>query len=173
MNLTAMILLLVGLIITAMVCVMIRNLLKASVALATMSAILSVIMFMVGAPLAAVFELSVCAGLITVVFISAISMTKVHTKEELAEKEKQRRRRFIALPVILILLLTLILVMVWPQISEFLALSPTGDIALDLGGETAQTFTWGKRQTDLLGQAIIVLAGVTGVLIFFKEDEHA
>ena len=168
MNIAAMILMLAGLIVSAMVCVMIRNLLKASIALAVMSAILSAIMFMVGAPLAAVFELSVCAGLITVVFISAISMTRVHTKEELAEKEKQRRRRFAALPVILIILLTVILAILWPRLSEFFTVTPVPEFT----SETVQEFIWGKRQVDLLGQTIIVLAGVTGVLIFFKEDEH-
>ena len=87
MNLLVMIFLLVGLVISAMVCIMIRNLLKACISLAVVSAILSLIMFLLGAPLAAVFELSVCAGLITVVFISAVSMTRVRSKEEIAEKE--------------------------------------------------------------------------------------
>lgn len=169
MNITAMVILLIGLVVSAMVCIMIRNLLKASIALAVMSAILSVIMFMLGAHLAAVFELSVCAGLITVVFISAISMTRVRTNEEIAEKEKQRRKRFMALPVLLIVLLTGVLFALWPYLDALLPYTAVADGAT----ETVQEFIWNKRQVDLLGQIIIVLAGVTGVLIFFKESDPA
>ena len=56
--------------------VMTFNLLKSAIGLAVTSAILSLLLFLMDAPLAGVFELSVCAGLITVVFISVISLTK-------------------------------------------------------------------------------------------------
>lgn len=167
MNITVMVILLVGLVVSAMICIMIRDLLKASIALAIMSAILSVVMYLLGAPLAAVFELSVCAGLITVVFISAISMTRVHTKEELAKKEKERRKRFLPLPVLLIVLLTGVLFALWPHLDALLPYTAVSDGA----AETVKDVIWNKRQVDLLGQIIIVLAGVTGVLIFFKESD--
>jgi len=166
MNLLVMIFLLVGLVISAMVCIMIRNLLKACISLAVVSAILSLIMFLLGAPLAAVFELSVCAGLITVVFISAVSMTRVRSKEEIAEKEKARRRRFIPLPVLLVVLLSGALFALWPHLDALIPYAAAPQIA-----ETVQDVLWNKRQADLLGQAIIVLCGVYGVLIFFKERD--
>lgn len=167
MNTTVMVILLVGLVASAVICILIRNLLKASIALAVMSAILSIIMFLLDAPLAAVFELSVCAGLITVVFISAISMTRVSSKEELAEKERKRRKRFFALPVVLIVVLAGALIFLWPRMNEFLPYAVVPDGA----NETVQDFMWNKRQGDLLGQIVIVLAGVSGVLIFFKESD--
>lgn len=166
LNLTVMILLLVGLVVSAMVCIIIRDLLKASIALAVVSAILAIIMFLLSAPLAAVFELSVCAGLITVVFISAISMTRIRSKEEIAQMEKERRKRFALLPVILIVLLAGVLFAIWPHLN---ALIPYN--AAPLGTATEQNFFWNKRQVDLLGQIIIILAGVYGVLIFFKERD--
>lgn len=162
-----MVILLVGLVASAVTCIVIRNLLKASIALAAMSAILSVIMFLLDAPLAAVFELSVCAGLITVVFISAVSMTRVRSKEELAEKERKRRKRFYALPVVLIVALAGALVLLWPRLNDFLPYATAPDGV----AETVQSFIWNKRQGDLLGQIVIVLAGVTGVLIFFREGD--
>ena len=166
MNLTVMILLLAGLVVSAVVCIMLRDLLKASIALAFVSAILSVIMFLMNAPLAAVFELSVCAGLITVVFISAISMTRLRSKEEIAQMQKERRKRFALLPVILIVLLTAALFAIWPHLAALIPYT-----AAPMSAVTEQNFFWNKRQADLLGQIIIILAGVYGVLIFFKESD--
>jgi uncharacterized MnhB-related membrane protein len=53
-----------------------RNLIRAAVALGGGSAMLAVLFFILGAPYAAGFELSVGAGLISVLFIIAISLTE-------------------------------------------------------------------------------------------------
>jgi len=161
------ILLLVGLVSSALACILIRNLLKACIALAAVSGILALIMFLLDAHLAAVFELSVCAGLVTVIFISAISMTKVHSKEEIAEQERLRRRRFVPLPVLLIVVLAGTLFVLWPRLTELIPLAnPPADLV------SAPDLLWDKRQADLLGQIAIILVGVFGVLIFFKEREE-
>ncbi|MDR3644105.1 MAG: NADH-quinone oxidoreductase subunit J, partial [Clostridia bacterium] len=94
MNITILIILLAGMVVSAAACVMMRNLLHAAIMLAVTSAILAIAMFVLNAPLAGVFELSVCAGLITVIFVSAISMTKTYTKEELKIKSRVRLKRF-------------------------------------------------------------------------------
>ena len=57
-----------------------KDLVKAAIALGISSALLSAIFFVLGAPYAAVFELSVAAGLITVLLLSAIGM--IEKKEE-------------------------------------------------------------------------------------------
>jgi NADH:ubiquinone oxidoreductase subunit 6 (subunit J) len=163
-NLTVMIILLVGLVLSALFTVLIRDLLKGAIALAVMSAVLTIILFLLNAPLAAVFELSVCAGLVTVVFISAISMTKLRTKEEVAQHRQERRRRFLALPVILIALAAIALAVIWPHANDLLA--NVGSVA---GAKAGADVFWKERQVDLLGQIVIILAGVFGVLIFFKE----
>ncbi|MEG1538182.1 MAG: hypothetical protein RR387_07875, partial [Clostridiales bacterium] len=54
---------------------MIRSMIKSAISLAAMSALLAIVLFMLGATWAGLFELSVCSGLITVIFISAISLT--------------------------------------------------------------------------------------------------
>jgi len=166
MNDTVIILLLIGLVASAITCMVIQNLLKASIALAAVSAILSAIMFIMGANLAAVFELSVCAGLVTVVFISAISMTPLRSKEELAEVTKGRHKRFMWLPVVLIITAAVTLFVLLPHLT---AIIPGGIPPVD--AQTPQDIFWTARQQDMLGQIIIVLAGVFGVLIFFKERE--
>ena len=165
MNLTILIILLAGMIVSTVMCVMLRSLLKAAIALAFTSAILSIVMFVMGAPLAGVFELSVCAGLITVIFISAISMTGTHSKEEIAAKVKVRLKRFIYLPFVLIILFAILLVVIWPHVDGTLITNVAAS------GLKVQDVLWGKRQLDIFGQIAIILAGVFGIVVFFKERD--
>ena len=60
----------------AITAVLSRNLLRAAVALGVGSVALAVLFFLLGAPYAGGFELSVGAGLISVLFIIAISLTE-------------------------------------------------------------------------------------------------
>lgn len=156
-----LIILMLLMVFTAVLAVMIRNLIKAAIALAAMSVVLTIIMFILRSPLAAVFELSVCAGLITAVFISAISMTGVSTKEELEAKRKERVKRFIYLPIILVLL-TVGLFLSWPSLKLSAA-------AFTSGNSDVKYEMWNVRQLDMIGQIIIIIAGVFGVVVMFKE----
>ncbi len=70
------------------------NILRAVIGLAVVSVLLTVLMFQMGAPLAGVFELSVCAGLITVVFVSTISLTRPLTRAQERREAACRARRF-------------------------------------------------------------------------------
>jgi NADH-quinone oxidoreductase subunit J len=145
--------------------VMQRSMIKSAIALAAASVSLGVIMYELGAVWAALFEISVCSGLVTVIFISAINMTRIRTKEELEEKKRERHKRFVFLPAILIIALAVTLVILWPHIDSAIPPLLTGS------GATVQDILWGKRQADLMGQVIIILAGVYGVIIFFKERD--
>jgi len=60
----------------AITAVLSRNLLRAAVALGVGSAALATLFFLLNAPYAGGFELSVGAGLISVLFIIAISLTE-------------------------------------------------------------------------------------------------
>lgn len=164
-NTIILIILSATLIISAVCAVMIRDLLKAAIALAATSAVLAIVLFLLEAPMAAVFELSVCAGLITVVFISAISLTKPATVEEKAEKAKERAKRFIILPFILAVT-AVALWLAWPAMNIQLAVKTVTSTALSV-----QETLWNTRQTDILGQIIMILAGVFGIVVLFKERE--
>ena len=48
------------------------------------------------------FELSVCAGLIPAIFISAISLTRRLTPEGLQDRRREKRRRYGLLPVLVV-----------------------------------------------------------------------
>jgi len=58
-----------------LVAIELKDLIKASISLGVASGVLAAIFFILDAPYAAVFELSVCAGLITVLLLSAVNMT--------------------------------------------------------------------------------------------------
>jgi NADH-quinone oxidoreductase subunit J len=136
-------------------------LLRATIALALTSAMLAVVMYSLGATLAAVLELSVCGGLISVVFVSVISLTQRKPFKDYVARRLSRMRRFWPLPLIMI--------------AAGVALSFVHEpvqIVLPLpdGGGDVRTVLWSFRQLDLFGQILILLAGVFGVLVLFKRD---
>jgi NADH-quinone oxidoreductase subunit J len=140
------------------------SLLRAAIALAVTSATLTLLMFQMDSPLAAVFELSVCAGLITVVFISTISMTKALTHDALLTKTRDRLKRYWYLPAILLVAGAVLALVLSPLPASLAAPAPA---AVDFG--SLGQMLWKDRQTDLLGQITIIFAGVTGVIVLFKE----
>ena len=154
--------LLVIMTLAAMWAVMARSLLKAAIGLAITSVMITILMFRLDSPLAAVFELSVCVGLITVVFISTISLTKPLTHKEIVELSKDRLKRFWYLPVIMILAGAGLMMLKLPNC---IAAPKTLDTS------NVQTLLWNQRQMDLFGQILIMLAGAIGVVILFVEEE--
>lgn len=66
----------------AVLAVHMRDLLKGALALALMSAVLAAMFYHFGAPWAAMFELSVCAGFITVLFVAVIALTEGREQNE-------------------------------------------------------------------------------------------
>jgi NADH-quinone oxidoreductase subunit J len=145
--------------------VMSRSLLKATMGLAITSVLISIIIFKLNSPLAAVFELSVCAGLITAVFVSTISMTKPLTHKEILEISKNRLKRYWYLPVIIaILAVAMAVLKVRQDISIIEPLMTQPD---------AGELLWNFKRLDVLGQVIILIAGALGVVILFREDDDA
>lgn len=153
--------LLVAMMIAALWTVMGRSLLKATIGLSVTSAIITILMFRMDSPLAAVFELSVCAGLMTVIFVSTISLTKPLTHKEIVELSKERHKRFGYLPLILIVTsIGLTLIRIRNNISAPPALET---------GVSVQQVMWNMRPLDMFGQIIIIIIGALGVVILFEE----
>ncbi len=141
--------------------VMGRSLLKATIGLAVTSAVITILMFRLNSPLAAVFELSVCTGLITVVFVSTISLTKPLTHKEIVEFSRERHKRFGYLPILMIvtsIVLTLI------KIKNNIIVPPATNAVTDV-----RYVMWNIRQLDMIGQIIVVIIGALGVVILFEE----
>ena len=70
------ILLVIVAIVCAILAVRFKELLFAAISLAVLSVTISVMFFQLNAAYAGVFELSVCAGLITALFVSVITLTR-------------------------------------------------------------------------------------------------
>lgn len=154
------IILLFVLILAALWTVITRSLLRSAIGLALTSVILTIIMFKLNSPLAAVFELSVCAGLISVLFVSTISLTHPLTREEIIRHMRERRAKFWSLPVIIIIMG---IVLSFVNARQIIELPPPEQI------KDVRTVMWSIRHIDVMGQIIILLTGVFGVVILFKE----
>lgn len=142
--------------------VMTTRLLRSVIGLAVTSVILTIILFRLNAPLAGVFELSVCAGLIPVIFITAIGFTERLTPEKLIARKKERLAKYWYLPVILI------------AAGIFLSLlHPSFDFKMQAPAieNDARRLLWSGRPLDLLGQTAILLVGAFGVVVLFKEKK--
>jgi len=160
-NTIAWIIVLASLVISALGTVMIRNTLMAAVTLALTSAVLTIILFVMHVQIAAIMELSVCAGLVTAIFASTISLTKISEGEELAEEKKEWFRHLLPLPFILLLLAAGIFIL-WPGTGMTL-------VSLNAADAASREVMWDKNALDMLGLALVILAGVLGVAVLFKE----
>jgi len=143
--------------------VMTSHLLKSAIGLAVTSIMLTLLLFHLKATLAGVFELSVCAGLITVIFISAISLTKPVAETEARKMKMKRLQRFIFLPVLLF-------IAGWLLSSRMIHLTNPAHTVADAAA-TVQQALWSGRRFDLVGQILIILAGVFGIVVLFKTKD--
>ena len=140
--------------------VMTRSLLRSAIGLALTSAMLAILMFRLNNPFAAVFELSVCAGLISALFFCIITITEPLTPEKVREEAGARFGRFQYLPVIVLIVGVVLRVMTVKLDVKIPALEEIADV---------RYYLWAYRQIDLIGQIIILLCGVFGIVILLKE----
>lgn len=154
------IVILVCLVLAAVWAVLSPRLLRAVIALALASICVTLALFRLESPLAAVFELSVCAGLISAVFISTISLSALETEQSVEAAKKERIRRYWYLPPLLVLVGVAVTQIALPAMPE---LAPTG--------AGVREVLWTQRHLDLLGQVAVLLAGAFGVVVLFKHAQ--
>jgi NADH-quinone oxidoreductase subunit J len=137
-------------------CCIFKDLLYVAVALAAISAILSIVLFHFGANIAGVFELSVCAGLITVLFIATVSLTKD------SDMKSETRLPVYFIPLFLLIFIGIdVFVMQWLARSVLTAGTPSQTASF-------QKVFWEMRSLDIFGQVALILAGVFGILSLFR-----
>lgn len=137
-------------------------LLRAVVGLALISAVVSVLMFLLKAPMAAVFELSVCAGLIPAIFLSAISITRKQTPMAKIVEAKDHLKKFWLLPL-LVMLAGLALTQIHVHLPALVETAAPAASKQDV-----RQVLWSLRHMDLLGQIVILLGGAFGVAVLVK-----
>ena len=157
------IVILMAMVVAAAWTVMTRSLLKSTIGLAVTSAIITILMFRLDSPFAAVFELSVCAGLITAVFVSTISLVKPITHKQIVQLSKDRAKRFWYLPVIMVVAGVILVFLNIPADLKMPAKALEGDV---------RNVLWNSRQIDIFGQIVVLLAGVFGIVLLFKEIKN-
>ena len=158
---TLQIMLLSGLVVFSAAAVLFRDLLRAAICLALASVTLSVVFFQLGAPYAAVFELSVGAGLVMVLLVSAIGLTRRNP----SENEEKDKHVFLILPVLALLVMAVI------DIAAFVLMH--GRVAAVVPGEQVAGFAdtlWRVRWVDVLAQLGVILVGVFAVLALFRKE---
>lgn len=148
--------------ISAVASVMSHKLLGSSVWLAITSLAVGMLMYLLGASRAAIFEISVCSGLVTVIIISAITLA--HSDERNLPVHDMSKKRTKYLPVILIVSGAAIVISV--LMTKF-SIEETGIISKSVFNEVF----WNSRQADIWGQIIVLITGAFAVTVFFKERD--
>jgi len=134
-----------------------HDLLYAAISLALASVMLSVVLFQFSANIAAVFELSVCAGLITVLFVSTVSLTK-----DSDQKTESKLPAWFLVPMLVVLAGGSYFLVEW--LAKALPVLPAGQAA----PVSFQEAFWGQRTTDVVGQVALILTGVFGILAILR-----
>jgi NADH-quinone oxidoreductase subunit J len=148
--------LLVGLVLFSVLAILVKDLLRAAISLAVASLLLGIIFFRMNAPYAGVFEISVVAGLITVLFMLTIALTKGGAAAE-------SKAAAIAFPVFFVVFAAIdVLVM-----RKLLARIPAIVAPAEAG--TFGQVLWNARTLDLVGQIAVIFAGVFAVLALFRK----
>jgi NADH:ubiquinone oxidoreductase subunit 6 (subunit J) len=142
-----------------------QRLLAAALWLAGVSAAVATLMYSLGAYEVAVIELSVGAGLVTVLFVFAIA---------LAGEEAMSARLIVPRLLVLLLVIGLFAVL-GLGFSEQLAISseqlPTANGQQPTANDFATTL-WQERGLDMLVQVGLIFAGVMGVLGLLAEQKQ-
>lgn len=149
-------------VLSAMFSVIAKKILNSVIMLAVLSIGVSILLFVYNAPWAAVFELSVCAGLITVLFISAVSLIK-HDEDEI----KENRAKYIIFPLVLAGFIILCVTFVpeyFLKIEKFSYFNKVEERKL---GE----LIWLYRGVDIIGQITLLAASVFVIKHIFRKTE--
>lgn len=142
----------IGVIFCSLMAMTARNLLAATVWLAAVSAQVAMLMYLMGAQTVAVIELSVGAGLVTVLFVFAISTAG----EQTTDLGPVSRTFAVIAATIAIILTTLLIWMI-------LSVAEAAETTTATGLTFAQTL-WQQRSLDTLLQIVLISAGAMAVL---------
>lgn len=134
-----------------------NKLLVSALWLAGTSALVALEMYLLGSYEVAAVELSVGAGLVTVLFVFAIN---------LAGDESGEFPVVIPKPITLILILVFIILIAWFTLRD-IDQAAAGIVAIQLS-----TAIWKLRQLDMLLQILLVFCGVLGVVGLLGEVYH-
>jgi len=155
-------LLVVGLLFCAVQAIRAKRLLAAALWLAGVSALLAIFFYTLGAPEIAVIELSVGAGLLTVLLVFAVSLAGDGASEHGASAERALVPKLLAWGLVGLSSLLL----AW-TIAPQLGTQPPNT------GPAFARVLWHERGLDVLGQIALIFTGAIGVLGLLGEPGPA
>jgi uncharacterized MnhB-related membrane protein len=153
----------IGAIFCSLMAMTARNLLAATVWLAAVSAQVAMLMYLMGAETVAVIELSVGAGLVTVLFVFAISTAG----EDTTDPGPVSSTYAVVGATVAIIITTLLVWMVLPV--------PEAAETVVATGLTFTQTLWQQRSLDTLLQIVLISAGAMAVLglISTPRSDHS
>ena len=146
-----------GVVVLSVAAVLVRDILKAAICLAVASLLLGILFFVMNAPYAGAFEISVVAGLITVLFIVTVALTKAE-----GDVRESKLAAWI-FPLFFVIFLVIDLLTMKALIGKI----PT--LASNPEGGTFGDALWKGRTFDLVAQIGVIFAGVFAVLALFRK----
>jgi NADH:ubiquinone oxidoreductase subunit 6 (subunit J) len=132
-----------------------QSLIRSALWLAGVSASIAVLFYMLGAYQVAVIELSVGAGLVTVLFVFAIGIAGAEIQPRRSIIPKTLAWVLVLVPVLLLAGFALPFATTVPQSAE---------------QETASVF-WQQRGLDVIVQVVLIFCGVLGLLGVLAEEK--
>ncbi|MFM8321236.1 MAG: NADH-quinone oxidoreductase subunit J [Chloroflexota bacterium] len=139
------------------------RLLHVTLWLALTSALVSVLLYQLGAPEVAVMELSVGAGLVTVLFVYAFAIVGEATFDEITSLPR---------PLTWALILGVSGLLGWLVLPAIGGLG--GQSGPDAGGPAAfSRVLWEQRGLDVIAQVVLIFSGVMGLLGLLSETRTA
>jgi uncharacterized MnhB-related membrane protein len=137
-----------GIILCAILAITAKRLLSSAIWLAGVSALSAIIFYMLDAREVAVIELSIGAGLVTVLFVFAISI---------AGDEAMSAKPLIPWILGVALVLCLVILLGWMVVPGLLTAAPSAELS-------STDILWDVRGLDLIVQVSLIFAGVLSVL---------
>lgn len=132
-----------------------QRLISAAIWLAIVSALTALLLYLMGAPEVAVIELSVGAGLVTVLMVFAISM---------AGEEELNLPTIVPKPLAWLLVLGSAGLLIWMA----LPVSAGEPVMTEI---TFAQRLWEQRVMDVLLQVVLIFAGILGVLALLSTEK--
>jgi NADH:ubiquinone oxidoreductase subunit 6 (subunit J) len=132
-----------------------RRLLTSALWLAGVSALVSIVFFLYGARQVAVIELSVGAGLVTVLFVFAISISG----DDIID-----RRPVLPWPFLIGLSLLFVFLLGWYTLP-----ASVNPFCVTVTESTMNDMLWHQRGLDVLVQVVLIFSGVLGLLGLLAE----
>ncbi|MCC6146856.1 MAG: NADH-quinone oxidoreductase subunit J [Anaerolineaceae bacterium] len=145
-----------GAIICAVMAIRAGRLLTSALWLAATSALVALLMYMLGAPEVAVIELSVGAGLVTILFVFAINISG---------EEATNLKSALPKPLAWVSILIFFILLGYFSLPAFLQPLPEAQII------PLKTVLWEYRSLDVVLQAVLIFAGVLGLIGLLAEEK--